>query len=464
MKRRQVFFRLCALGLCLLFCMPLVSLSSVAADNATELPSMDEARAVWLSHLESGRLVASKAENTSVGAGSSVKVMSGLLLCELFANKNKMYDRIYIGEDVWRAAESYGGYRLDIEQGDEFTAYDLLYAAICGSYNNTFYILAYYITNGSIEAFVDMMNARATALGMNNTYFEDVTGVAGASRTTARDMATLATVAYQNADYMTLCDTTDYACSSAKRSYQFYNNNSLVCQYKETKYYQDSCHGMSAGSTTADGNCVVTIAKHDMETYVCVVLGGTETSMEKFGYRIANRLVDWVYETYSYVAVVSPDINICTVPVTVSDLVTTVRVRTKDTLYAYLPTGAEYTYSIRLTNTELEAPFEDGTFVGYVAVIYDGRVIGTASLYTVGGAERSALISSIKAIKAWTQKRAVIAGIFFFLIACIAWGVAEYILWRRRRHKWDKYFSDKMKVPDKMMKQRSDPNRLRDRK
>lgn len=469
MKRRSILVRLICLCACLLFCFPILTLPTAAAKEATSLPSTDEARAVWLSHVESGKLIVSKSENTVVGAGSSVKVMSGLLLCELYADH--LYDSIYLDDDLWNAVKGYGGHSIDLVKGDSYQAYDLLYAAVCGSYNNAFYVLAYYITGGSMDAFVNLMNARTAELGMNSTHFEDLTGLVGASRTSASDMARLAQAAYQNQNYMALCNQDSYTFESAKGTHhQFYNNNSLICQYKETRYYQPYCYGMSAGSTTADGNCVVTIAKHEEETYICVVLGGSEITennkTDKYGYIIANRLVDWVYATYSYVEILGPNKNICTLPVTVSDLVSAVRVRTKESVYAYLPKDIDLqkdlTYSIRLIDTELEAPFEDGTFVGYVAVIYEGRVLGTAKLYTVGGAERSTIVSSLKAIQAWIRQRAVIAGFIFFVVATVAWIIVEYILWRRKRHKWDKYFSDKMKVPDKMMRRSGDPNRLRE--
>lgn len=465
MKCSQIPLRICAICLCLLFCLPLLAVSA-SAEAAT--PSMDEARAVWFSHLESGKLVASKAADTSVGAGSSVKVMSGLLLCELYVDH--LYDPIVFDDDMWSAVEKYGGHILKgLQKYDTFAAYDLLYAALCGGFNNAYYMLAYYITGGSIEAFTTAMNARAQEIGMTSTYFEDPTGFAGASRTTARDMALLAKEAYKNQNYMTLCDLNNYEFTSENgKEYRFSNNNALICQYtSDTKYYLEYCHGMSAGYTPADGNCVVTIAKHAEETYICVVLGGAETATEKFGYCIANRLIKWVYATYAYVPILTPDTNICTVPVTVSDHISSVRVRAKDTLHAYLPKdvrlGTDVTYSIRLTNTELEAPFEDGAFVGYVSVIYEGRVIGTASLYTVGGAERSTIVSSLKAIKAWLGNRAVIAGAIFFIVSLIAWIVVEYVLWRRRRHRWDKYFSDKMQLPDSMTRRSADPNRLREK-
>ena len=64
---------------------------------------------------------------------------------------------------------------------------------------------------------------------------------------------------------------------------------------------------------------------------------------------------------------------------------------------------------------------EEGTHVGYVAVIYQGRVLGTLPLYTAEKAERSSIIGSLKALKALTSSRPVLAGLIFFVVAVAAW-------------------------------------------
>ncbi|MBQ9804912.1 MAG: D-alanyl-D-alanine carboxypeptidase [Clostridia bacterium] len=466
MKHRRTAAAFYALFLLLLGVIPL--LTYMVSAEATTPPSMEEADAVWFSHMESGKLVASKSENTPVGAGSSVKVMSGLLLCELADGKTD--EQIYVSDELNALLKSKsGGHQLGLILHDKLYVKDLLYAAVCGSYNDAFYALAYGLCGGDLDAFLEKMNQRADEIGMTNTDFKDLTGYNSGSYTTAADMAKLASVAYQNETYMKIASYKDsYKCFSDKNSsIAFYNNNALVSSNKETQYYEPYCLGMSAGSTTTDGNCVVTVSKHENETYICVVLGGEERTaggvLTKYGYKITNRLIDWVYSTYSYVEILSPKTELGTVPVAVSDLTTSVKVHTDETLYAYLPAGAEedITYSIRLTNDEVEAPFDENTFVGYVAVIYEGHVLGTANLYTSAGAERSSIIGGLKFIQAWLKNRAVIAGLVFFMVTLVTWIIIEYVLWRRRRKKWDKYFSDKMQIPDRMLKPKGDPNRLR---
>ena len=448
MNKNHLVRTVCLLiSLLLLLCA--IPFSSSAA-NITP-PSMEEATAVYLKHLESDRIVASKSENFSLGAGSTVKIMSGLLLCEKLSARAD--ETVTITEELYNAIPKSHGRSLKLVLEEETTVGQLLWAAICGSYNDAYYVLTT-LASGSLEAFIAEMNARSASMGLMNTVFEDVTGIVDGSRTTAAEIAEVALVAYQNAYYMALCSERSFYFSSTEKSKTLYNNNKLVSPDQDQKYYNKKCIGMNAGSTTRDGNCVVTVAKQNDQTYVCVVMGGKESDGIEFGYRIANRMVDWVFDAYTYTQILSSGLKICTLDVTVSDSAASVDVIVKDSLYAYLPRGLEIgkdiTYSIRLTETELEAPVEKGQFVGYVAVLYEGEVLGTAPLYTAGEATRSSISGGLNRVRSWLEKRAVIAGIIFFVVGVSAYIIIEYILQRKRHNRWERYFSNKVELPDYM--------------
>lgn len=448
MNKNSILRVVCLLiSLLLLLCA--IPFSTSAADLT--VPSMEEATAVYLKHLESNRTVTAKNENFSLGAGSTVKIMSGLLLCEKLSAYAQ--ETITITEDLFNAIPKTHGRSLKLTLGESTTVEQLLWAAICGSYNDAYYVLTTF-ASGSVEAFVEEMNARATSLGLTNTVFEDVTGIVDGSRTTTSEIAEIALVAYQNPYYMTLCSERSFYFSSSEKSQTLFNNNKLVSPDQDQKYYNKKCIGMNAGSTTRDGNCVVTFAKQNDQTYVCVVMGGKEIEGIEFGYRIVNRMVDWVFDAYEYIQILSSGLKICTLDVISSDNATSVDVVVKDSLYAYLPCGLEIgkdiLYSIRLNETELEAPVEKNQLVGYVAVLYNGEVLGTAPLYTNGEASRSSISGGLGAIRSWLENRAVIAAIVFFVVGVSTYIVIEYILQRKRHTRWERYFSNKVELPDYM--------------
>lgn len=447
--QRKTMLRVACLIVSLLLLLCALPFSSSAAEITP--PSVEEATAVYLKHLESDLLVHCKNENFVVGAGSTVKIMAGLLICERLSAYSQ--ETIEITENLYAAIPKTHGRSLKLVVGEYVSIEQLLWAAICGSYNDAYYVLAA-LTSGTVENFISEMNARATSMGLTNTVFEDVTGIIDGSRTTAAEIAEIALVAYQNPFYMTLCSERSFYFSSSQKAQTLYNSNKLISPDQDQKYYNKKCLGISAGSTTRDGNCVVTFAKQNDQTYVCVVMGGKEVDGVEFGYRIANRLVDWVFTAYSYTQILFPNTKICTLDVTVSDTATSVDVVVKDSLFSYLPKGLEIgkdiTYSIRLTETELEAPVKKDQFVGYVAILYNGQILGTAPLYTAGEASRSSIGNSLSSIRSWLENRAVIAAIVFFVLGVSAYIMIEYILQRKRHNRWERYFSDKAELPDYM--------------
>ena len=453
MNKKTAFARMLCLVISLLLFLPILAVTASSAEQTAQ-PSTEEARAIYLNHLDSDTIVLQKNITTEMGAGSTVKIMAGLLFCEKFSRR--IDEAVTITEELYSTIPSgtrNNSMSLKLAVDEIITVEQLLWAAICGSCNDTYYVLAT-LASGSVESFIEEMNTRAQAMGLSNTVFEDVTGFIDGSRTTAAETAEIALAAYQNPYYMEICNTVSFDLFSSHKSKTIYNNNKLICQYQDQKYYNKKCIGMNAGKTTKDGNCVVTFANYNNQTYVCVVLGGKDVDGFEFGYRITNRVVDWVFGAYTYMQLLTPDTKICTVDVTVSDTVDSVDVIVKDALYAYLPKGLEIgkdiIYSIRLNETTLEAPVEKDQFVGYVAVVYEGRVIGTAPLYTAGEASRSSLGSGLGAIRKWLEQRATIAGIIFFAVGVTAYVIVEYILYKRRHNRWNRYFSNKVELPDYM--------------
>ncbi len=448
-KIKRIILAFCLLA-ALLFCgMP------VAAERTDRaLPSMAEASAVYYYHLESGQLIGGKNETRQLPAGSTVKILSGLLACEYLGSY--LSETVEITQDM--IANSSGN-RYRLAAGELYTVEELLYLALCGSYNDAYDVLAYLVGGGDVTHFIAMMNDRATALGTKNTHVQDVSGVADNSLTTAEDIFLIARVAVENPLYMSLTSADSYNMSGGQR---IYNRNALVSRGWDSRYYNHLCRGLSAGTTTLGGCSLVTLAQNGNDRYLCVILGAAEgpeeTNPENYAYVIANRLIQWGFATYRYVEILSPETEICKIKVKVSDVTSELAVRPTEALYFYLPSDVEpardLTYSIRLLYDELEAPVSDGMHVGYVAVSYEGRIIGTVNLCTVGGAERSGFVNRLMQIKNLTKNRVVLAGGIFFLVAIVSWILTEYFLARHRRHKWDKYFSQKIDLPKTVLKRK----------
>ena len=291
MKNRQIGKRL----LCVFFCIASLFVFCIPASaEENPIPSMQEASAVYFYHIESDQIVGTKNETMQVSAGSSVKIMAGLIACERLAGH--LQEEVMVTKSM---VSGVVGHRLNLKSGDYLTVEHLLYSAVCSSYNDAFYVLAHTVS-GSTEAFVELMNQRARELGLENTFFTDPSGIDDGSVTTANDVAKLALKAYENPLYLQMCGTERCAVKVSGESRTIYNRNAMIFSRDTTKYYNSSCIGMSAGSTTKGGHCVVSLTRKNNETYLCVVLGATETTDTEYGYVVANRLSDWAFRSYAY--------------------------------------------------------------------------------------------------------------------------------------------------------------------
>jgi D-alanyl-D-alanine carboxypeptidase (penicillin-binding protein 5/6) len=83
---------------------------------------------------------------------------------------------------------------IEVRAGDTITELELLQGLLVPSGNNYAYMLAAW-NSGSVEAFVERMNAEAASLGMTSTRYADPSGLSPATVSTARDQLKLAEAA-----------------------------------------------------------------------------------------------------------------------------------------------------------------------------------------------------------------------------------------------------------------------------
>ncbi|MGL4646781.1 MAG: D-alanyl-D-alanine carboxypeptidase family protein, partial [Cetobacterium sp.] len=96
---------------------------------------------------------------------SVTKVMTILVtLDEIRKGNIGLYDEVTVDWEILSA----GGSSIPMESGEKIIVLDLLKSAAIKSANNAAYALAKHSGKGSIPRFIDMMNAKAKSLGLEN--------------------------------------------------------------------------------------------------------------------------------------------------------------------------------------------------------------------------------------------------------------------------------------------------------
>ena len=387
--------------------------------SAEEAPVSSDVGVVLLLNLENNLVLYEKEADTVVYPSSSVKIMMGLLACRT------LYARLNETVTVTSAmVAGVTGRSLHLADGEMLTVRDLLYAAICGGYNDAACVVAC-LSSGSVAAFVEDMNEEAQRLGAVNTNYTNPTGLHDpAMSTTARDVSIIAREAYDNDLYMLISSARTYtiAETNVSESRLFTNRNALISDSSQN-YYNGYCKGMNAGMTDEGGWCVVTVYERDGASNLCIILRGMDVASGELipAYVQANRLLLWANRSYGYRTVLSAGDTLDRRKVAMTGVSKSkADVVVKEALKIYLPTDldveGQLEYDLILDGDGLTAPLTAGDTVGIVTVSYQGRIVGKAPLTVNEDFKPSGFLKMLQGFKGYLMGRAFWLALPLFVI------------------------------------------------
>ena len=178
---------------------------------------------------------------------SAVKIMTSLLALE---NSNLTDEVTMTATGVSGVTD--GGVSISAQLDEVFTMEQCLYAIMVGSANDIALQVAEHV-GGSVEAFVEKMNARAQELGCTNTVFTNPTGLPDENQhTTAHDLALIVQAAMKNDTFRTIASTTSYTIPATNVSggERALSSNFTMINPASDAYYE-GCLGGKEGFTQA---------------------------------------------------------------------------------------------------------------------------------------------------------------------------------------------------------------------
>ncbi|MBR7184348.1 MAG: D-alanyl-D-alanine carboxypeptidase [Clostridia bacterium] len=423
----------------LLACLCLLAMLPVAA-SAAEPPDTTHAKGVYLYNLENEEVILAQNEHTVIYPASTTKIMTGLVAVEALAGR--LDERVTVTAEMLKGVT---GNNIALKAGETVTVRDMLYAALCGGYNDACAVLAH-LVGGSTVGFVKLMNDRAAALGADSTHYTNPSGMHHADMiTTTADTAKIALAATHLPLYMEITSAAKYTMPATNISYErnIYNRNYLIARNKEVIYYYAAARGLNSGSTTEGGYCLATTAEQNGLTYLCIVMGGEEVEGKITSYTIARSLLDWVFDAYGYVTVLDTGRMVCEVPVTLSEKVDYVTLHPETAMQHYLPTDLDLetalTYSYKITSASLTAPVEEGQVAGFITVSYGDELLGTVNLITKNAVERSDFLYLMSRIQAFSRSRFFVATVIAAVVLTVIYIFGTAIYRYRRAQRQQRY-------------------------
>lgn len=339
-----------------------------------------EAPAYALVELKSNSIIYSKELDMKRFPASLTKIMTCMLAIE-FA---KPTDLLTVSETALQNLHAAGS-SAGLVQGEQISMDNMLYCIMLWSANEGCNVVGEHIS-GSVEAFVDLMNETAQALGMENTHFANTHGLHDENHyTTVRDMLTLARWAWNNETFRRYASATSYTVPATNKSdaRELHTTNHLVSTDVDARYYYSYATGMKTGFTTPAGGCLVSTATDGDAEYLSIVMGCELMSNDKdMRFIETKRMFQHAFENYTFMQILT-DSAMLDQP-TVRNAVGRgdVVVHAADNVTVLLPkTCTPEDITVRLSyDGELTAPLRKGQKVGTVTVSYQGVELAVSDL------------------------------------------------------------------------------------
>ena len=252
------------------------------------------AKSALLMDVETGTVLYESNAHTQLAPASVTKVMTMLLIMEAIdSGRIGWNDTVTASE----AAAAKGGSQVFLKVGETMSVTDMVKSIAVSSANDCACAMAEHIA-GSEAAFVDLMNARAKELGMEDTHFVNCTGLddeaeAKDHKTSAYDIAIMSRQLLKyHPDIKKY--TTIWMDTVRDGTFGLSNTNKMV------RFYPGAT-GLKTGFTSAAGYCLSASAQRDGMELVAVVMG-CETSKERFA--ACKSMLDYGFANF---ALVSPE-------------------------------------------------------------------------------------------------------------------------------------------------------------
>lgn len=226
---------------------------------AAEKPQDLSAQAYVLLSADTGEVLAVKNAHERHSMASTTKIMTALVALESGCPEQQ----IKVTSDMVRVE----GTSIGLLPEDLITVRTLVSGMLLESGNDAANVTAYAVA-GSQEKFLDLMNQKAAAIGMQNTHFETVSGLDSENHySTAYDMAILGAAALRNTEFRRICGQKSERVLYGNPPYArtLSNHNRLLSEYP-------GAIGIKTGFTKKSGRCLVSAAERDGVTLVAVTL------------------------------------------------------------------------------------------------------------------------------------------------------------------------------------------------
>ncbi|EGR1040888.1 D-alanyl-D-alanine carboxypeptidase [Vibrio cholerae] len=362
-----------------------ITLSSTAFASPIVTPDAPQiaAKGYVLMDYHSGKVLAEKEMDTKLSPASLTKMMTSYVIGQEVKRGNiSLNDDVVISKNAW-AKNFPDSSKMFVEVGTTVKVSDLNRGIIIQSGNDACVAMAEHVA-GTEDAFVDLMNAWASSLGMKNSHFTNSHGLDDPNLySTPYDLALLGQALIRDVPE-------EYAIYSEQKftynSITQYNRNGLLWDKSM------NVDGIKTGHTSGAGYNLVSSATEGNMRLVAVVMGTDNENARKAE---SKKLLSYGFRFFETVAPHKAGETFVNETIWMGDKDTIALGVDKDT-YVTLPRGQakDLTASFVLEK-QLKAPLKKGDVVGTLYYQLAGNDIAQYPLLALEDVQEGSLFSRL---------------------------------------------------------------------
>ena len=358
---------------------------SISAESVDLAPNATSAIIIEASKKKN---IYNKNEHEKLAPASMTKMMGLLLIMEQIEKDNLKWDEMVTASSN---ASSMGGSQIFLETGEQMTVEELVKGISIASGNDAMVAMAEKIA-GTEEAFVELMNKKASELGLKNTNFKNCTGLDAENHySSANDMAIIAKELVKHDKILEFSGTyEDYIREGTDKSFWLVNTNKLV------RFYQ-GVDGLKTGYTSTAGYCLTATAKRNGMRLITVVMNEPDSTTRN---NETTSMLDYGFNAYGMEQLLSKNSILGKIKVDLGKEEYVEVVPKEDINILNNKTNDKRNVSYNISLNNVKAPIKVGDIVGKINVIENNKTIMTVDVTVKESIDKeNFLISYLKNLK-----------------------------------------------------------------
>ncbi|MDR1002054.1 MAG: D-alanyl-D-alanine carboxypeptidase [Oscillospiraceae bacterium] len=409
-----------------------LSTPQMEAEAAFNIDYTPQSESVFFINMDTGIVVYEKNADERRYPASTTKVMTALLAIELCPDLSTM---VTVSDKVMSDLMNTDSSRSGIMARERLSMLDLLHCLMLPSGNDAALAIAYYLGDGDVNKFVDIMNERAQEMGCVNTHFENPHGLHDPDHyTTARDLAKISQEAMELPAFAEIVQKRTYYVEATNKQGRrlLINTNHLLNINFSTSYYYTYCKGIKTGRTSKAGNCFTAYATRQGYNYICVCLKAPiydakgNTLAFNGSFIDAKELFDWAFFNLSLMEVLPADAAVAEVDLDLTWNKDKLALVPEQSFKTLLPSKVKSTSVYREISIpkSVAAPIEKGQVIGTVTLKYADENLGTVNLIASESVERNEFLYILSILNDVVSSTAFIVVVFILILMAVI-----YVLW-----------------------------------